>query len=231
MSRDLQRLIVVATEEEAKYIFNEHNFIEKYNINGYTVHVLESFDGVAIGFAVLGIAKVTFCIGVQILIDKFNPKEIVSLGFAGGLSESLAINDICIGISSFQYDIVSSYRKNIDEDSLEYRRKKTYNSNHAFVNAIVTQLNDFVLKDSVVLTGDNFASDKEALPPIDDTVYYIVDQETAAFYQAAHYANIDYITIKVVTDLCNINSKNDYKNNMNPAAMLLFQLFNKLVAK
>ena len=225
----MRRLIVVATEEEAKYIFEKYDFVEKYKVNGYTVYVLQFADGEVIGFSVLGIAKVTFCLGIQILIDNFRPKEIVSLGFAGGLSDDMAINDICVGISSFQYDIISSYHKNIDVDSLAYRRKKIYNANRSFINTILTQLSDFVLKDSIVLTGDNFISDKGVLPPVDETVHYIVDQETAAFYQAAYYANIDYIAIKIVTDLCNSNSKEEYKNNIDAVAMLLFQIFEKLV--
>lgn len=221
----LQRIIVVATEEEAKYIRKKYDFIYSCNINGYPIYINRLSNGELMGFAILGIAKVTFCVGTQLLIDQFAPKEIISIGVAGGLSNNISVNDICLGVSSYQYDIICSHRENTDEDSLEYRRKKIYAMNDRYKDNILLKLNKIHTKEVTILTGDNFYTGEELLPLINKKSLYIVDQETAAFYQTCYYANVDYASIKIITDLCNSESKNDYKNNIDYSAMNLLEIF------
>lgn len=231
LNKTYERLIVVATSEEVRYILRKYKIIKKFEINGYEIYMLEGSNGKNIAIAVLGVAKVTFAIGVQLLINVLDPKEIISLGFAGGISNDININDICIGCSSFQYDIVSSKCKKSEEDYLPHRRKKVYHIDNAFYDEIRILLKYFNLIDTVVLTGDNFVTNKDIFSEdnIKYGVKYIADQETAAFYQAAEYSNVKYATIKIVTDLCNNNSKRDYRDNLNDAGMLLLKLFENLI--
>lgn len=100
--------------------------------------------------------------------------------------------------------------------------------NDRFKNDLLSRLNKNLIKEAVILTGDNFYTGEELLPLIDKRSLYIVDQETAAFYQTCYYANVDYAAIKIITDLCNSNSKDDYKNNIDYSAINLLEIFKTL---
>ena len=219
----MKKLIVVASKDEAELILDKKIYKNTFVVKGYQVWKMNSGDF----FAVLGIAKVTFAIGTQCLIDVLEPNVVISLGFAGAIDKELDILDEIIVTETYQYDIVSSKIASKHNDDVEVRRLKHF---YIYDNVLrhLEMSDEFRgMRQAIMATGDNFLENSCGI--FKDTMNLAVDQETCAFYQSCYYNEVPYITIKIITDYCDRESRELYKKNLGKAQRKLVEIFEKVL--
>ncbi len=218
---------VLATEIEAKEILSIFLDSKEEYICGLKVNLKQVSQELEIGVSVLGVAKVSFGIGTQIIIDNFKPEKIYSLGFCGVIFDEAPILSPVIGIGSFQYDVFSSNGDNKDYSAPEYRRLNNYSAENCIIQEVRSVLAEMNPLELIIATGDNFLSDRNLIKG--NHRQMAVDQETAAFYQSCYFAGIKGIAIKVITDRCDDNAYISYNELIVKAQVIILKICQKLV--
>ncbi|WP_165613084.1 5'-methylthioadenosine/S-adenosylhomocysteine nucleosidase [Paramaledivibacter caminithermalis] len=221
---------VTASTAEAREILKKLSGARKENVCGLTVYLKKMNLKFEIGMAVLGIAKVSFGIGTQVIIDRYAPDEIYCLGFCGSLVEDTKLLSPVICTESFQYDIYSSNKSIKDIYSPEYRRLARYPASFDLIKKSKKALEDMKPYMFLMGTGDNFLNDRITADRLKkENLPMVVDQETAAFYQSCYYSGVKAIAIKIITDRCDHYAYKSYTEQEGEAGKKLVLVFQKLM--
>ncbi len=220
--------IVTASYRESSQIAEYFKDAIRTEVAGLTVYTLKG--NIEISLAVLGIAKVSFAIGTQLIADRFRPDVIYSLGFCGAIADNAEILDIVLCIEAFQYDVYTSSPQIDNLDSPEYRRLKCYPGNQEMLERTKKIFKDTKIHMLPMATADNFLADEKVTKQLfEKKGPLVVDQETAAFYQSCYYSDIKGLAIKVITDRCDCTSYQSYFSKEYDAASKLLYIYKKLI--
>ncbi len=96
--------VMGAMEEEVTLLRQAMESTSEAVHAGITVY-RGTFKGAEIVLAKFGIGKVNATICTQMLIDLYQPKELVFTGVAGGLLPNMRVGDLVIGSHLIQYDM------------------------------------------------------------------------------------------------------------------------------
>ena len=98
--------IVIAMKQEAEPFLSE-NVIDKESLYGVDFYKV-SFNGRRAVIALCGIGKVNASFGTTLLISRYNPDTIVSVGVSGGLGKDVRILDLVAAENAVQHDVDTS---------------------------------------------------------------------------------------------------------------------------
>lgn len=201
--------IIAAMQEELDAILNIMNEINKkdiYNITFYKGKINKS-NVIAVK---CGVGKVNAARTTQILIDRFNVKEIINLGSAGALKPNLNIGDIVIGEKLIQHDF----------DITAFNHKKGYitdvgdyiSCDNNLIERFKTAANELDDKEYKIITGiiasgDIFCTEIKMKEKIHSKFNAdCVEMEGAAIAQVCYLDNIPFIVVRSISDSPNGNN-------------------------
>ena len=199
--------IIFALKEELDEFKKNVEITNEYDI--YELKIYECIiNNKTCIFVESGIGKVNVARTTQILIDKMNLNYIFNIGVAGGISNSLKVEDIVIGTKLVQhdFDITSFNHKKgyipnvgIFIDSDEYLIKKAKES--------LTEA-----KNGVIASGDIFISDSKMSEKINMKFNALcVEMEGAAVAQVCYLCHIPFLIIRAISDVPNNNNAVTYE--------------------
>lgn len=181
--------------------------------------------------------KVASAVTATELISRFNIKELIFTGVAGGISEKLNIGDIVIGSSVCQHDmdtrpLFSQFEIPLTGQTFfeTQNQSKLTQAAHTFLSEITDclspkTLNQFQIHSPKVITGliasgDRFISSKEQR----DTLLALlpellcVEMEGGAVAQVCHDYQIPFSLVRTISDSANESAEIDFPLFINQVA-------------
>lgn len=174
--QNIDRLYVIAMEDEAKDIIEQFNLV---HLKPFPLY--ESKNTLV---AITKIGKVNASLVLSYLLAKYNINIIVNIGFAGA-NGNYNIGDILMIDNARYHDF------DLTLFGYELGQVPNLPSNYS---SDLNLMKLFKYKKSMLFTGDYFMSEKR-------TNNYLVDMEATSFFQVAHIMNKDIIVFKVVSDV------------------------------
>lgn len=194
MQEELDEILKIMSDIELKKIY-EIEFI-KGNINKKNIIAVKS-----------GVGKVNAARVTQILIDRFNVKNIINLGSAGALNPELDIGDIVIAKDLIQHDFditAFDHPKGYITDVGDYI-KSDLNLITKFketANSIDNKKYKIVL--GTIASGDVFCTETKMKEKIYSKFNaQCVEMEGAAIAQVCYLDKIPFIVIRSISDTPN----------------------------
>ena len=214
--------IIVATNDEiseAKKVINKFEEIG-YNDLSFYKGKIEKQDIVLVKS---GIGKVNAARTTQILIDKFDVKEIINIGAAGGINPLLKIKDIVIGDKLVQYDFDTTSLGNSEKGEI-LGIGKYIKSNEQLVKSLINAIEsnkerDYNYKVGIIASADMFCTDPNVAKNIrEEFDAECVEMEGAAIAQVCFLDKIPFVVIRGISDTPNGNNGIDYNTYCSLAA-------------
>ncbi len=175
-----------------------------------------------------GIGKVNAALCVNTAIENFALDEVIFVGLAGSLQEYLKYEDVLIVEKSCQYDF--------DLSSFDGKKAKIPNwdseffySSSKLIKKYKQRLEDQGINNlhvGTIATGDTVTqNDLQRQEKRDICSADAADMETAGAAQAANYADVDFIGIRVISNRAGDGGHSEYadmtKNNMKHLAAVI----------
>ena len=178
-----------------------------------------SLEKTPIVFALAGVGKVSAAVTATLLCSRFNVREIIFTGVAGGGGES-AIGDIVVGASYLQHDL--DLRPILPQFHIFSLNAQLVHANTDLVNRMALAANRFFqrgvsfpslnilnpqVRTGVIVSGDQFIgssahhekiteSTKELLPG----GFHAIEMEGAAVAQACQELQVPYVVVRSISD-------------------------------
>ena len=185
---------VVAMEKEAKLFLEKATKTQEKLIAGKRVFCGKYLDK---DFALIisGIGKVNAALAAQALIDKFTPDYIINFGVAGGKENSgLQAGDVVLLDKICQYDFDLSEIDNVNIGYIQDYDTTYYATAYQRYNG-----NNFIIKSGA--SGDRFTKKSFWLDIIRELHAHVVDMESGAIAQVATANQIDFFSLKLISDI------------------------------
>ncbi|KEY91214.1 5'-methylthioadenosine/S-adenosylhomocysteine [Candidatus Photodesmus blepharus] len=160
-----------------------------------------------------GIGKVAATIGVATLLEKYQSNIIINIGSAGAFSANLNPSDIVIGSKLCYHDV--------NMTGFGYKMGKmagqplVFSSDQELVRLAKrasSQIETHVME-GLICTGDTFVCNTKHRKFIQK--YFpsavAVEMEGAAVAQTCHQFNVPFIVVRVISDVANHNSAENFK--------------------
>lgn len=224
--------IIGATSEEIELIV-----LSMTQCSTSTSYGIETVHGYLCGHFVVvaccGIGKVNASRCAQILICEYSVTEIINVGIAGGMIDSLSIGDVVISEAAryFDYD-ASGIGINIGE--MLGMKESVFKADTKLVELAETSCKH-VMKNNryhkgLILSGDQFVVDLELKKRISDYFGGVcVDMEGAAIAQTAMMSDISWVIIRAISDYSNFDSINMINANKRLAISACSDIIQELV--
>ena len=222
--------IICALEEELNEIKKIiHNIkISKINNFEFITGLLNNIECVLV---LSGVGKVHAAISCQTMILKFNPGLILNIGVAGSLTHELDIGDIVIATGAIQHDFDVSAFPNRQKGEISGLNKILIECTPWIVNILfnISEPNcGFKVNKSIILTGDQFISQKEDKIKLQKEFGgTICDMEAGSIAQTCYINNTDFGIIRAVSDSLNNNSVCEFKEFVNISSKNCAKIFDK----
>ncbi|MCD6450350.1 MAG: 5'-methylthioadenosine/S-adenosylhomocysteine nucleosidase [Thermotogaceae bacterium] len=156
------------------------------------------------------VGKVESAMITQAFIDRFHPKAVLFTGAAGALSTLLHPGDVVVGDEYFEYDLGRRDGKvEVIEGSVRLIEKIEEHIRGVFIGRIAT--------------GDSFVNADEMREKIRKITKSIaVDMDSAAIAKVCKENEIDFVSIKTITNRCNVEEfQQNYQKYAGKSAALL----------
>jgi adenosylhomocysteine nucleosidase len=203
------------------------------------VHFIKGMlHGKQVVLAQTGIGKVNAAITTTLMIEHFNPREIIFSGIAGGVDTTLAAGDIVIGTQIAHHDfgtvsdsgMVAGPTRNIATTEMnplyfncdsnlvkvaiaagsKLKLEKISRENGSFAPKIIK---------GIIVTGDVFvSSEKVTQRLLNDMHAAATEMEGAAIAQACWQQNVPFIIIRSLSDKANSKARADMMSFLKIAA-------------
>lgn len=210
--------IIGAMEVEISLLKSMLDNVQTTELAGMTFYS-GSVSGQEVVVACAGIGKVHAAVCAQVMILNFHPDQVINIGVAGALDETLDIGDIVIATAAVQHDIDTSpigdpvgLISGLNmvylpcDESLAARLKE---------NADVLNIKT---ARGVIATGDQFVETKEQKTKLHDVFgAYACDMEGGAIAQVCVENHVPYAAYRAVSDTLNGNGQ-EYTVNAAEAA-------------
>ena len=153
-----------------------------------------------------GIGKVNVAIRTFELIDKYHPDIVINSGVAGGIDKETRVMDMVVGTDVVYHDVWCG------EGSMgQVQGFPLYFDSCKELVDIALQVKGTVpVKSGLIVTGDQFISDKEQLAKIKSQFpqAMAVDMESAAIGHVCYMYNIPYMSFRIMSDTPGANEDN-----------------------
>lgn len=194
--------IITALPQELKIIKSKINSLEEVKSPYSLFKGKYKSHQFICGFSKPG--KVASSSLTQHIIDRFTPDLIINTGISGGISKNLAIGDVLISNKFIQYDFKIGFNKNG-----EYWNP-TYNS-----EILTTKTPSFIINNNTYLfgTGDQFIQCPDKKKKLQSINIDACDMESGAIAQVSYINNIDFFSIRGISDIGE-GTPSDFGKNM-----------------
>lgn len=213
--------IIAAMEEEMQDIKNIMTDIEEIkhkNIVFYKGKLLNR-DCIIVQS---GVGKVNAARTTQLLIDKFDIKEVINVGSAGGIKRNINYGDIVIGKELVQHDFdITAFGH--DKGYITDLGKSFY-SNESLINKAYEVMkkianNQYNIYIGNIASGDKFFTDmSEAEKIVEEFNSDCVEMEGAAIAQVCYLEEIPFICIRSISDSPNGNNNIEFDKYLQMAS-------------
>lgn len=206
--------IILAMEEELNSILNELQSYETKEIKN--IKFIEStINNNKIILALSGVGKVNSARCTQILIDLYNPNLIINTGVAGACTNNLKLLDIVVANKLYQHDFdITVFNHNLGYVPLigDYNE-----SEEELINDFINKTKDkYNIKKGAIASGDQFINTIEQKQKISENFGALCcEMESASIAQVAKLNNIQFLIIRVISDVLTNDSNKEYEDYLN----------------
>lgn len=213
--------IIAAMQEEMQEIRNKMSDIEEVKHKNVIFYIGKIKDSDCI-LVQSGVGKVNAARTTQLLIDKFNIKEIINVGSAGAIKNDINYGDIVIGKELVQHDFditAFGHEKGYITDL-----GKTFYSDKMLVNKAYEVMknisnSEYNVYIGNVASGDIFFTNvSDAKNLIEEFDTDCVEMEGAAIAQVCHLENVPFICIRSISDSPNGNNNIEFDKYLQMAS-------------
>lgn len=195
-----------------------------------------TFGGADIVLAKCGIGKVNATICTQMLIDRYEPTELVFTGVAGGLLPNMRVGDLVIGSHLIQYDMnLTAFGRRhgevpgqdrVVESDPELVRKCTVAFDAAFEGE--DDAPNLVL--GTIVSGDRFVADSETLRWLQREFSALAtEMEGAAVGYTCKLNDVPFVVVRGLSDTAGEQASNDFAENLHLVSVNSFRFLKHLI--
>lgn len=198
-------------------------------------------DGRSVVLAEAGIGKVNAAVVTTQLIDRYQPREVLFTGVAGGLDPDLEVGDVVIGEKSIHHDAGVIERGSlvvhqaghvpffnpIDRLGYEPSERLLSAARHAAAEVMLEPLSERAggtgraprVVFGTILTGDQFVNDEATRGRLARELGgSAVEMEGAAVAQACEDLGVDCLIVRALSDLAGAESDLDFPRFLDEVA-------------
>ncbi|GCF93078.1 phosphorylase [Enterococcus florum] len=192
--------IVCAMELEIQPLIDRLAPVQKFEYLGRKFYVSNQ---VSHQFILLcsGQGKTNSSIFTQVLLEKFSPELVLNIGICGGISSNSSLSDIYLGKKYCHYDI----RKK--QSQLKFPYQLFYEADKDAIHLF--SKHDPSLKIGNFGTGEGFVTTSEQRTTLISEFHIdCVDMESASIAQCCFLNDINFLSIRIVSDKANSQAVN-----------------------
>ena len=214
--------VVIAMQSEADILLSEMNVHRSLMVSGKPVHIGTAFNR-EIALCVCGVGKVNAALGTQLLVSKFDVKELLNFGVAGGLNDGTALCEVYQIDNAVQFDF----------DLVQLNGTKMGTLNEYEENYLPLQTLDLPFPCKKLGTADRFNDSIADYKLLTEELHAdIRDMEGGAIVQAAHAAQLPIYAFKAISDVAGSGSTTEqFLTNKNKALANLKNALSDIFAK
>lgn len=190
--------IVAALDSEFAQVAALLDNVVRSEINGQPFVEGDFGSNLKIGLAKSGIGKVCAAVGTVELIKRFKPDYIINTGVAGGIDASLNVMDVVVSGSVAYHDVWCG------EGSMGQVQgfPLYFESCRELVDIALKVKGTVPVKEGLIVTGDQFISDKEQLAKIKSTFpeALAVDMESASIAHVCYMYDTPFMSFRIMSD-------------------------------
>ena len=195
-----------------------------------------TFEGADIVLAKCGIGKVNAAICTQMLIDRYQPSEVVFTGVAGGLLPNMRVGDLVIGSQLIQFDVnltafgrrhgeVPGQDLRVESDP-ELVRRCTVAFDAAFDGE--DDAPNLVL--GTIVSGDRFIADGDTLRWLQREFSALAtEMEGAAVGHTCKLNDVPFVIVRGLSDTAGESASGDFAENLHVVCLNSFRLLKHLI--
>lgn len=225
--------VIVAMNKEMAKLKTIINVTETFEIYNNTFFCGEH-NNTKIVLAISGIGKVNAAMTTMLMIANFNPSLIINSGIAGGYATDLEPLDIIVGnkVGYSDVDMTSPIAGAFSYGQIE-GMPRFFESQMKYINEKMQE----EVKLGTILTGDQFVDSYEKASKIvsryfpNDNVM-ACDMESASIAQVSYNCGVDFLIIRVISDVIGRSNKLDYDTfsmlASNKCANLVLEIINNV---
>lgn len=197
--------LLIALESEAEPFLQRYP-AEKTTIGGRAFARLE-IDGTPVVLAICGVGKVNAAYTASLLLSRFDPSVLISVGVSGGIGEGLRIGDLVAADRCVQHDVDTSPLG--DPKGFVSTVNKVYFDTDEKLRDIFVKTTG--AKVGVAASGEQFVASPEKKKFVSDFFHAVVcDMESGAAAQCALIAGKKFLCFRTVSDLADGSAPADF---------------------
>ncbi len=191
------------TEEIAPTI--EHYQAKQIDkLNGQDVHIHEGKN--TFYFLNSGIGKINAAITTTLVVEKYKPDMIVSIGTAGGVAQGMKVSDFVVADKMAFWDVdVTAFNYEIGQlpDMPKYIEVKDYKELLTNVEKIGAKVHV-----GTIVTGDSFVCTEERRNYIVENFenVHAIEMESTSILMTAQKLNTKCVVLRTISDMANEES-------------------------
>ncbi len=201
--------IIGATDFEMGKLFEDMDIVKSDKIGGFEFCTGKLFDREVIAVK-CGIGKVFMSMCCQTLLLNFKVDKIINIGAAGALKEGLRTGDIVLADSAVQYDMdTTAFGDPLGMISGINKVMFDCSICEGFGEALTKSGINWIKGHNA--TADMFCTKKEVKKMLTEHFDCAsVDMEAGALAQVCYVNNMEFESIKIISDGANDDSGDDY---------------------
>ncbi|WP_088102580.1 5'-methylthioadenosine/S-adenosylhomocysteine nucleosidase [Halalkalibacter urbisdiaboli] len=212
--------IIGAMDEEVELLKEKLDHRQDTTIAGCEFHQ-GTIDGTEVILLKSGIGKVNAAIGTTLLIQLFQPDQIINTGSAGGFHQDLQVGDIVIS-TEVRYNDVDATVFGYEFGQVP-RMPACYTPNEELIHLAekAAEKVGVTAVKGLILSGDSFMSDHERVESLKQqfTNPYCAEMEAGAIAQVCHQFNIPFVIIRSLSDIAGSDAKVSYDQFLETASV------------
>lgn len=234
--------VIGAMEEEVDSLTAEMDVSGRRAHAGIEV-IQGAFRGVDLVLAQCGIGKVNAAICTQMLIDLYQPHNLIFSGVAGGLLPNMQVGDVVIASHLIQYDMdLTAFGRRHGELPGKDRmvesdpgmvQKATEAFDAAFTDAAsvgVDRVPNLML--GTVVSGDRFIEDPEKLRWLQREFSALAtEMEGAAVGYTCDLNAVPFVVIRGLSDTAGAAASGDFEANLSAVCANCFRVLEHLIPR
>ncbi len=202
--------IICAMKEEITSIYKMMENKFEYKVIDKEI-TIGKINGKQIALIVSGVGTTNATIAAMILINQFDLKKIYNFGTAGGCDSNMKIGDIVIADGLLYLDV--------DLRAFDYqygqvpKLPSVFSTKSHYYNYLKSQIKDTNIFHGIVGTTNKFITSFQEIKDLQKLSrnFCVIDMESTAIAQTCFLAKIDFICIKVVSD---VYGQKEAENNL-----------------
>lgn len=192
-------------EAEKLHRAMEPDTVEEYEYNG-----MKFYEGKLCGCDVVlstcGVGKINAAVYTQLMIDKFEPDEIIHTGIAGSLDPAVKHLDVVIADGLTYHDV----RKSQLTELFPFR--EVFPTDQELTGRLLESAGTARTHNGMILTGDLFVTDAESKNRLKERfpMALCVEMESCAVAHTAFVNQVPIAVVRCISDLADGDAHEDY---------------------